>query len=249
MAGALRQADANPALLRAVRGARHLLPGDARFGDELSTAGGRPEQILARHLTEMAQRGSATREAGLTALQLWQALSERTGRGAGTEEVALLFTDLVGFSAWVLEVGDDAALELLRQVSAAVEPAIRDEGGRIVKRLGDGHMAVFPRAAGAVAAALEMHDRLEEVEVEGHRPRLRAGVHAGRPRRLGGDYLGADVNITARLAEAADGGELLVSQVVLDHVDTAALEMRRKRRFKAKGAPRELEVYAVRRAS
>ena len=42
------------------------------------------------------------------ALQVWQSLSEAQGRGQGDREVAILFTDLVGFSDWVLEAGDDA---------------------------------------------------------------------------------------------------------------------------------------------
>jgi adenylate cyclase len=246
VARALRRTDASPGLLRAVRATREFLPGDAQFGDELSTAGDRPAEILARHLTESGVSGaSATREVGLTALQVWQALSQATGRGAGQQGVAILFTDLVGFSSWVLEVGDELALELLREVAAAVEPAIRERRGRIVKRLGDGHMAVFADAQDAVGAALEIQERLAAIEVEGHRPQLRTGVHAGHPRRLGGDYLGADVNITARLAEAADGGEVLVSGAALASIDSSGLEVKRRRRFRAKGAPRELEVFVV----
>ncbi len=243
-----RRGDSNPHVLRAVRAAREILPGDERFGDELSTAEGRPAQIVARHLTELrVVRHSASREVGLTALQLWQALSEKAGRGAGSDGAALLFTDLVGFSTWVLEVGDEAALDLLRAVESAVEPAIKDNGGRIVKRLGDGHMAVFHDGPAAVGAALDIQDAIGTVDVAGHRPQLRAGVHAGRPRRLGGDYLGADVNIAARLVDAAAGGEVLASEAAIAGLDPTAFELKKRRRFRAKGAPRELEVYAVRR--
>ena len=59
------------------------------------------------------------RELGLGALQAWQALSEAQGRGRGSAEVAILFTDLVGFSSWALEAGDETALELLRRVAEA----------------------------------------------------------------------------------------------------------------------------------
>ena len=51
------------------------------------------------------------RELGLGALQAWQALSEAQRRGRGRVDVAILFTDLVGFSSWALEAGDDAALD------------------------------------------------------------------------------------------------------------------------------------------
>src|SRR5215212_7262990 len=58
------------------------------------------------------------RELGLGALQAWQALSEAQGRGRGTVDVAILFTDIVKFSPWALDAGDEAALELLREVAA-----------------------------------------------------------------------------------------------------------------------------------
>ena len=247
VAPALRSVDANPALVQATRATREvLLPGDARFGDELSTAGDRLSQILARHLMEVgAKQPSATRELGLSALQVWQAISESAGRGSGTEELAILFTDLVGFSSWALEVGDEVALELLRQVASVVEPSIQAHQGRIVKRLGDGHMAVFPDAQRAVDAALEAQRRLATVDVDGHAALLRVGVHLGRPRKLGADYLGVDVNVAARVTDAARGGEVLVSETALAALDTTALKVRRRWRFRAKGAPRGLDVYTV----
>jgi len=247
---ALRKADSSPMLLRAVNAAREALPGDERFGDELSTGGGRPAELVARHLTELRDtRESASREVGLTALQLWQAVSEKAGRGHGHEGAAILFTDLVDFSSWVLDVGDEAALDLLRAVSGVVEPAIKDHDGRLVKRLGDGHMAVFGNAEDAVAAALTMHEGLADVEVCGHRPQLRAGIHLGNPRRLGGDYLGADVNIAARIMDAAKGGELLVSEAVVDATDCTGFDVKKRRWFRAKGAPRELQVFSLARAA
>src|SRR5205823_1517059 len=136
---------------------------------------------------------------------------------------------------------------LLRQVASAVEPAISDHGGRIVKRLGDGHMAVFPGAQAAVEAACDIQRRMAGLEVDGHRPSLRAGVHVGTPRKLAADYLGVDVNVASRVAAAAGGGEVLLSGAALAGVDTSVFEVKRRRRFRAKGAPRELEVYEVSR--
>ena len=187
------------------------------------------------------------REVGLSALQVWQALSESQGRGRGDRELAILFTDLVDFSEWALEAGDTLAVDLLRQVGHVVEPPIEDGGGRIVKRLGDGLMAVFDDPAAAVDAAFAAMAGLDEIEVGGHRPRLRAGLHVGRPRKVGRDYLGVDVNVAARIAEAAGAGEVLVSGVACERLDEEAITLKRKRRFKAKGAPSDLEVYAASR--
>jgi len=108
-------------------------------------------------------------------------------------------------------------------------------------------MAVFTDPASAVAAAHEACYRVGALEARGYRPRMRAGVHVGRPRRLGGDYLGIDVNIAARVAAAASGDEVLVSGPACARLDDDAFELRRRRRFKAKGAPKGLEVYSVAR--
>jgi class 3 adenylate cyclase len=206
-------------------------------------------QVIARGVSGVQlERESVVKELGLTGLQVWQALSEATGRGLGDREMAVLFTDLVGFSAWALEAGDEAAVELLREVGRVVEGAIEDRGGRIVKRLGDGLMAVFHRAQDAVDAALDAQDALAQVVVGGYRPRMRAGLHWGRPRKLGGDYLGVDVNIAARVAEMAKADQVVVSDRVLEHVDLDGLTASKPKRLRAPGAPRELRWVTVTRS-
>jgi adenylate cyclase len=241
--------DTQPAMLAAVRRLRQRLPGDERFGDPLSTAGPTPVEVVARGVSAMAppERESLVQELGLTSLQLWQSLSEAAGRGRGDLEMALLFTDLVGFSSWALQAGDAATLELLRDVGIAAEATVLGHGGRIVKRLGDGLMASFVSAQAAVTAALEAQEALERVEVAQYRPKMRAGVHWGRPRRLGGDYLGVDVNIAARVGDAAKAEQVLVSDTALERLDPEAFKFGRRKRLRAQGAPRELHVATVSR--
>src|SRR5205085_10937900 len=159
---------------------------------------------------------SALREIGLGALQVWQGLAEAQGRGRGQRDVAILFTDLVEFSAWALDAGDDAALDLLRRVGSCEDAAVTAHGGRIVKRLGDGMMAAFSDPEEAVLAACEARANVATIEVSGYDPQLRAGVHLGRPRKVGGDYLGVDVNVAARVADGAKAGEILVTGPVCD---------------------------------
>jgi adenylate cyclase len=238
--------DANPRFLKIARWVREQLPGDSELGDALSTSGDEPSLVLARRLAELgAQRPSATRELGLGALQVWQALSEAQGRGRGQRELAILFTDLVEFSAWALEAGDDAALDLLRRVGACEDQAVAAHGGRIVKRLGDGMMAVFSDAASAVRAAHEAGEKVATIAVDGYQAQIRAGVHVGRPRKIGGDYVGVDVNVAARVADGAKGGEVLASSAVCERLDEGEFSLKRRRWFKAKGAPKELEVFSV----
>jgi adenylate cyclase len=244
LSAALRRTDQQPKLLLAAKLVRELLPGDSAYGDPLSTAGAQPSQQVGRRLSALtAERPSLLGEIGLSALQVWDSISEQ-GSDQGTREMAILFTDLVDFSDWSLEVGDTVAVELLREVDSAIEPAVRTHGGTVVKRLGDGLMAAFEDPAQAVEGALQARDAVAEVDLDGYRPQMRAGIHVGRPRRIGGDYLGTDVNIAARIADAASGGEVLVSEVVCERLDRDAVKLKR-RRFKAKGAPAGLTVYAV----
>jgi adenylate cyclase len=242
-----RRLNRHPWLVESVRHTRERTMGDDEFVDRLSTARGRPADLAARQLVTFrgAEQGLLG-ELGMTALQAWQRLAESQDRGRGKAEVAILFTDLVGFSSWALEAGDKQAISLLRQFSEAVEPAIVSHRGEVVKRLGDGLMAAFWDSGSAVEAALATQERMETIEVDGYRPQLRTGIHLGWPRKLGGDYFGVDVNIAARLAEAAKPGEVLISGIALETLDDDAV-VAKQRRFRAKGAPDDLTAHAVQR--
>src|SRR3989440_3836847 len=207
---ALKRFDAHPRLIKAAQAARGLLPGDQSYGDPLSVAGNEPPQLLGQRIVNLTnERPSAIRELGLSTLQVWQALSEAQGRGRGDRQVAILFTDLVGFSKWALDAGDEKAVDLLRQGGLAVEPCVSAHDGVLVKRLGDGIMAVFDDPTEAVCAALDATEAIGGVEVAGHRPGLRAGVHVGKPRKLGGDYYGVGVDVAAPRAAALRPGGVL----------------------------------------
>jgi adenylate cyclase len=130
-------------------------------------------------------------------------------------------------------------------VGQAAEPPIKDCGGDIVKRLGDGLMAVFDDPAAGVEAALTAIEETGKVKVGGYSPQMRAGLHVGTPRKLGGDYFGVDVTTAARVAEAAGANQLLVSEAAKKKLGGDEVKLRRRLRFKAKGAPRDLKVYAA----
>jgi class 3 adenylate cyclase len=240
--------NSEPALLSAARGIRRRLPGDERFGDPLSASGRAPVEVIARSVSALQPgRQSVAKELGLSALQVWQSVSEATGRGRGDLEMALLFTDLVGFSEWALQAGDAAVLELLREVGTEVEAVIAQHDGRIVKRLGDGLMATFLDGPEAVEAALEAQEAVAGITVDGYSPRMRAGVHWGRPRKLGGDFLGVDVNVAARVTAAAKAGQVLVSDALLDKLGEDGVRAGRAKRLRADGTPSGLRVAEVSR--
>jgi adenylate cyclase len=246
LTGRARETDQNPATVEAVRRLRRALPGDPGFGDPLSAAGRDSAGTVARVADRLFdEQPTAMREVGLGALQVWQALA---GRASGDAELTLLFTDLVGFSTWALAAGDDHALDLLRQVAKAIEPPVTAHRGKVVKRMGDGLMATFPTSGLAFDAVVSARARLADVEVAGHRPQLRAALHTGRPKQLGGDYLGVDVNIAARLCERAGAGEVLVSDTALAGLDPERVATRRKKSFawsSPKGVPPDLVIYSA----
>jgi class 3 adenylate cyclase len=251
----LRSTNHSPGVVSFFRRARQLLPGDPEFGDPLSTAGDGGPRAAARAADRLLRdRDAASREVGLGVLQVWQALTETVSRRPANTEVTLVFTDLVGFSTWSLEAGDDAALKLLRQVARAIEPPILDAGGHIVKRLGDGIMAVFRNPIVAVRAVCAAYEAMKSVEVQGYTPRMRVGIHTGRPQKLGADWLGVDVNIAARVMERAAKGGIMISAPTLDLVPQSELDALgvvakrvRKPVFASKltGIPPDLAIYRL----
>jgi adenylate cyclase len=239
------RADANPGLVATARFIRSLLPGGDTQSDSLTASGQLRERLGTQLSNVTGERPSAMRELGLGALGAWQALTDAQRRRAGTADVAILFTDLEGFSTWALDAGDEAVIRLLDAVGAVEADAISDKGGIVVKRLGDGSMSVFEDPEAAVRAALDAQRGLEGVEVDGYTPRLRAGVHLGRPRKVGKDYLGVDVNIAARVGEAAKANQVLVSDSARERLDPGAFEFGRAKRLRAEGAPGDLAICTV----
>ncbi len=254
--GWLYSANHNPGVVEFLRRARRALPGDPDFGDPLSADGVGGPRAAARVADRLLDREAVSREVSLGALQVWQALTERVSGKPANPEVTLVFSDLVGFSSWSLSAGDDATLRLLRRVAQVFEPPLLEAGGRIVKRMGDGSMVVFTDATTAVRAVLTAMNAVRAIEVDGYTPRMRVGVHTGRPQRIGSDWLGVDVNIAARVMERATRGGLVVSQTTLDRVAAEDLEaldvtVKRQRRqvfsLKPDGVPPDLSMYRLRR--
>jgi class 3 adenylate cyclase len=254
-AGWLTNTNRNPGVIAFLRRARRALPGDPYFGDRLSASGfGGPEAAARAADRLLGDRDAASREVSLGALQVWQAFSERVIRRPTQEEVTLVFTDLVEFSRWALRVGDDATLKMLRWVAQVVEPPLLEAGGQVVKRMGDGIMAVFPDPAAAIAAVRAARTALEGVEVEGYTPTMRVGIHSGRPQKIGSDWLGVDVNIAARVMESAGKGGVLVSGSTLrrltpEELDELGVIAKRVRRpvfaHRPSGVPSDITMYRL----
>ncbi len=125
---------------------------------------------------------------------------------------AICFLDITGYTRLTQERGDDAAAELASTLARLVQRRSVQRGGKPIKWLGDGVMFYFDDPGPGVRAALEMVDDLAGAGL----PPAHVGVHAGPVLFQGGDYFGQTVNLSARIADFARAGEVLVSQTVAD---------------------------------
>jgi class 3 adenylate cyclase len=240
----LAKTDGNASVVRLARAVRTRTPGaGVEVNPDRLRNSDRVAELIAR---ARGEKPSAVRELGLAAVESWQAFVTRRGNTKPSVDgpLTILFTDLVGFSTWALGAGDDAVLTLLGEVNRASEEIIARRGGTVTKYLGDGLMAVFRDGTDAIEAAHEAGLAVSAITLDGYRPALRAGLHTGEPRAVGDDFLGVDVNIAARVADAASAGEVLATEATLACTDETKY-IKRRRRFRAKGTPKDLVVYAV----
>jgi class 3 adenylate cyclase len=141
--------------------------------------------------------------------------------------VTFLFTGLEG-STWLLRSLRERYSEVLLRHNEIIRCAVEASAGREVDTAGDGFFVVFARARDGVSAAVAAQRALAaEPWPEGHEPRVRMGLHTGEAMLVGERYMGLAVQRAARIAGAARGGEILVSQkkVELLHDDEDVLEV------------------------
>ena len=125
---------------------------------------------------------------------------------------AICFLDITGYTRLTQERGDDAAADLATTLSRLVQRSSVQHGGKPIKWLGDGVMFYFVDPGPGVRAALEMVDGLAAAGL----PPAHVGLHTGPVLYQEGDYYGQTVNLSARIADYARPGEVLVTQAVAD---------------------------------
>ncbi len=129
--------------------------------------------------------------------------------------VTILFTDVEGSTALTQRLGDAKARELLREHERIVREALKGHSGSEVKTMGDGFMASFSSATKALECAIAMQRVFAERNESAEEPiMVRVGLNAGEPIAEDDDLFGTAVNEAARITAAANGGEILVANVV-----------------------------------
>jgi class 3 adenylate cyclase len=143
------------------------------------------------------------------------------GGGADARDPGIrtvLFTDIADSTALTQSLGDRAALALLGVHDAIVRDALSSLGGREVKHTGDGIMASFISAAGAVRCAIQIQRELDKhAKANPERPlKVRVGAAAGEPVEQNNDLFGSTVQLAARLCAHAQPEQIVVSNAVPD---------------------------------
>jgi class 3 adenylate cyclase len=130
----------------------------------------------------------------------------------------ILFTDVVDSTALTQSLGDKAALALLGVHDTIVRDALSALGGREVKHTGDGIMASFVSAAGAVRCAIQIQRELtKDAKANPERPlKVRVGAAAGEPVEQNNDLFGSTVQLAARLCAHAQPEQIVVSNAIPD---------------------------------
>ena len=134
---------------------------------------------------------------------------------AATENVTVLFTDLVGSTELASALSPAAAEDLRRAHFSVLRQAVAALGGTEVKNLGDGLMVVFPSTSAALSCAIAMQQGVDRDNSGKQRPLgLRVGLSGGEAAREADDYFGDPVIEAARLCAKAEGGQILAANAL-----------------------------------
>ncbi|MGQ0848820.1 MAG: FHA domain-containing protein [Actinomycetota bacterium] len=135
--------------------------------------------------------------------------------------VTIVFTDIESSTAMSAGMGDEKWADLLWRHNELIRQKVRVHGGVEVKARGDGFMLVFDSANQALRAMIETQRAIGSGLGAGHPPiRVRVGAHTGEAIvDDSGDLIGYHVNLAARIADQAGGGEILVSSLLKEIVE------------------------------
>jgi class 3 adenylate cyclase len=161
---------------------------------------------------------------------------------------AILAADVAGYSRLMHSDEEATHAKLTALLAEAVEPAIAEHGGRIVKKTGDGFLAEFPSAVEAVRAAMRFQTRIRELtngDAEDRRILFRVGINIGDVIVDANDIFGDGVNIAARLEGIAEPGGIRISSSAYDQVrGKVAVEFTDLGEHHLKNIARPVRIYA-----
>ena len=164
-------------------------------------------------------------------------------RGAADPDTVLatvIFTDVVGSTERAAELGDRAWRSLVEAHHDRVRAQLERWRGHEIDTAGDGFLASFDGPARAVRCAASIIAAVRDLGLD-----IRAGVHTGECQRTNGALRGLAVHVGARVAAAAEPGEVLVSSLVRDLVAGSGLSFEDRGVHALKGVPGEWRLFAA----
>jgi len=161
--------------------------------------------------------------------------------------VTVMFSDIEHSTELTERLGDQRWLEVLKAHNTVVRAQVAEHGGYEVKSQGDGFMIAFPSARQAVLCSVDIQQALARRAANGELPvRVRIGVHTGEAIQHNGDFYGKSVILAARIADRAQGGEILVSSLVEQLVEPSGeLRFRDAGEAELKGLSEPQHLYRV----
>jgi len=163
-------------------------------------------------------------------------------RLAQNGKVAIMFSDIEESTALNERIGDRAWVRLLGSHDKLIRRQVKKHSGHVVKSQGDGFMIAFAQPEQAVRCSIDVQRSLR---LRPNGIRVRIGIHMGKSVRRGDDLFGRNVAMAARVAAQADGGEILVSEVVHDAVSGDDIAFDDGREVELKGFSGSHRLYAV----
>jgi class 3 adenylate cyclase len=161
----------------------------------------------------------------------------------------VLFADLRGSTALYETLGNSEAATVVSQSVSLLGQVVINSGGRVVKTLGDGLLAVFDAPENATLAADEMHeslDRIGDETREGPVLKLKGSIALGELIDVDGDCFGDAVNVAARLLELAADHETLCTESLVHALPTIQRErFRSLDRIRLRGRQEPVGVYRL----
>ena len=157
--------------------------------------------------------------------------------------MTVLFTDIVGSTSLLSEIGDVEWSKLIRFHDQLTRNEVARYGGRLSQTTGDGALATFDGPTTAISCAKSISSRLSQHD---SRLRIRASVHTGECHRQGEELRGVAVHLGARLLDHAEADEIATSRTVRDLSAGSEFEFSDIGSFALKGIPGEWNVLKVR---
>ena len=152
----------------------------------------------------------------------------------------VMFTDIVASTEQLAAVGNRAWRQVLDDHDGVVDRAVAAHRGRVIKRLGDGILAVFDGPARAVRCAAAIRDAVAEQGVV-----VRAGLHTGEIELRDRDVAGIAVHIASRISSLAGPDEIFVSRTVVDLTAGSGMTFDARGDHELKGVPGRWPVFAA----